>query len=80
MEAQDIKIIEDIFKSVLELDETVDVNSISRDGQQNWDSMAHVALVSALDDEFDLVIGIKDAIRITTFPDCVTVIRDYLEK
>ncbi len=79
MEPEDIKIIEDIFRSVFELDDSVAIGSISRDEQQNWDSMAQVALVSALDDEFDLVIAIGDAIRITSFPTCLSVVEGYIE-
>ncbi len=79
MESEDIKIIEDIFRSVFELGDAIDVGSISRDERQNWDSMAQVALVSALDDEFDLVIAIEDAIRITSFSTCLSVVEGYLE-
>ena len=42
--------------------------------------MAQVALMSALDDEFDLVINVQDAVAIMSFQTCVDIIENYLEQ
>ena len=80
MGPENIKIIEEVFRAVFEIAETTSAVTITRDTHENWDSMAHVALISALDDEFDLIMGVQDAIRITSFHSCISVIENYLEK
>lgn len=80
MGPKNIKLVEDIFRAVFELAEPVPIDTIVRDKHENWDSMTHVVLISALDDEFDLVINVPDAIKITSFHSCVSIIGNYLEK
>ena len=80
MEPENIILVEDIFRAVFELAEPIPIDTIMRNKHEYWDSMAHVALISALDDEFDLVISVQDAIKITSFHSCVSIIEDYLEK
>ena len=79
MNPADRDIIEEILRSVLELEDDVAIESIERDGSSRWDSMAQVALVSALDDEFDLVIDREDAVAMTSFARCVEVLERYLD-
>lgn len=78
MNSTDRDIVEEIFRSVLELDAGVALDAIERERCPRWDSMAQVALVSALDDEFDLVIAIDDAVAMTSFARCLEVLERYL--
>ena len=64
---------------MFELDASINVDSIERDGYARWDSMAHVALISAFDDEFELVIASEDALGMSSFARCVEVLDRYIE-
>ena len=80
MNSADRDIVEEIFRSIFDLDRGAAVDAIARETQPNWDSMAQVALVSALDDEFDLVISSDDAAGMTSFARCVAVLGRYLAR
>jgi len=78
MDADNQTILEDIFRAVFELDETDRIESIKRNNFPAWDSMAHVALISAIDDEFDLIMDTQDALRIDSLASCISVVERYL--
>lgn len=59
--------VKEILQFVFELDENTDVTSLSIDTIKDWDSMKQVAIVSALENEFDLFIEIEDAEKMTSY-------------
>ena len=71
-------IIEQVFRAVFELDPDANLDVLKRQWSDCWDSMAHVALISALDDEFELIITSEDAVAMTSFARCVEVLERYL--
>ena len=50
----DIKQIQKIFFSSLSLKKNVNSTKLKY-GDQNWDSIAHMALIANLDDEFEII-------------------------
>ncbi len=68
--------VKEILQFVFELDGNSDVSSLSIDTVSDWDSMKQVAIVSALENEFDLFIEIEDAEKMTSYVQIV----DYLNK
>ena len=43
-----------VFRSSLELSDDVDVSTLSYRSIEAWDSVAHMALVSEIEDRFDI--------------------------
>lgn len=62
----EIKLAE-IFRIVLDLDADYDVLSVRRLAEPNWDSLAHVSIVAAIESEFSLHLEIADMDRISSF-------------
>lgn len=59
--------LEKIFRAVFELPENANVATLRQVNAPNWDSLAHVSLVTAIESEFDTTIDAADALRITSF-------------
>ncbi|MFI0447648.1 acyl carrier protein [Actinomadura sp. 6N118] len=65
-----------VFRSALNLGEEIEVDVLEYRGIDKWDSLAHMALVAALEDEFDIMIDIDDVIDMSSFGKA----RELLEK
>ncbi|WP_225992906.1 phosphopantetheine-binding protein [Actinomadura rudentiformis] len=65
-----------VFRSALNLGDEVEVDVLEYRGIDKWDSLAHMALVAALEDEFDIMIDIDDVIDMSSFGKA----RELLEK
>ena len=57
------------FIKVLNLDEDFDGSKIKRNETPNWDSVGHVALISEIEDRFDIMFEMEDIISFKTFED-----------
>jgi acyl carrier protein len=67
-----------VMASVLKVDASaIDENS-SMDNIKSWDSLGHMNLVLALEDEFKVVIPDEDAGNITSYKLIVVVLNDLL--
>ena len=64
--------LQQIFQDAFGIDHLTD--DLSIDTVEGWDSMAHVALIMALQQEFDITISPIDAIELTD----VAAIKKYL--
>jgi acyl carrier protein len=56
-----------IFRSVFDLSETADVAACSQLNTATWDSMAHVTLVVAIEEEFGFAMDASDSMTITSY-------------
>jgi len=56
-----------VFRSSLELPEDYDVDGLEYRGIEKWDSLAHMSLVAAIEDEFDVMIDTDDVIDMSSF-------------
>lgn len=65
-----------VFVQALALDATVDLDAIRYRGHANWDSLGHMALVVALETEFDVEIEPDQLIGIDSLDAAVKVLRD----
>ena len=74
----DSQAVEAVFRAILNIEPSVALESIDRDTHSSWDSMTHVAIISALDDEFDLVIESADAVKICSYASCLSILEHYL--
>ena len=70
------EIVQELFVAVFDGLEDRDVATLDRASDSIWDSMTHVALISALESEFDSAISLEQAAEISTFDDCVRLAQD----
>jgi len=59
--------VEDIFRAVFELTPDADVTRVRQISERNWDSLAHVSLVAAIESEFSITLDAAEALRMTSF-------------
>ncbi|MGA3212314.1 MAG: acyl carrier protein [Terriglobales bacterium] len=56
-----------IFRAVFRLPATVNVFSLSQASNASWDSLAHVSLIAALEDEFNLSFQPDETLRMVSY-------------
>jgi acyl carrier protein len=59
--------LEAIFRSVFDLPERTNVPACSRETTPSWDSMAHITLIIAIEEEFGVTVDAADSLTITSF-------------
>jgi acyl carrier protein len=59
--------LQQIFRAVFNLPATCDVTTVCQTTESNWDSLAHVSLVLAIESEFGVNIDAGDTLRMTSF-------------
>jgi len=59
--------IKDILSFVLNINKDYDFNTLSIDTNMNWDSMKHVTIITAIENEFDIFIEADDATSLTSY-------------
>lgn len=65
-----------VFREVLELPADCDLERVAAGDDWKWDSLAHVNLVAALENELGVIIDLDRSLEITTFPAALAVLRD----
>ena len=63
----DIERLRAAFRTALSLDDDYDVDSLEYRSIEKWDSLAHMALIAAIEDEFDIMIDTDDVIDMSSF-------------
>jgi acyl carrier protein len=56
-----------IFRAVLELPPGTDPTAAAQGQTATWDSMAHVSLVAAIEEEFGVTIDAGDSLSLTSY-------------
>ena len=59
--------LEEIFREVFRLPEGADVPATRQSSAPDWDSLAHVLLMAAVESEFGLEIDAGDSLELTSF-------------
>jgi acyl carrier protein len=70
-------IFEDIIFKILLLENEQINDNVSRDDLEEWDSMTHLALVSELEQVFDIILSDDDVIGIKTISDIKKTLNKY---
>lgn len=68
-------VLAEIFVKVLDLDDDVDVRGLKYRAIEKWDSTAHMELIAALEEEFDIAIDTIDVLRINSFEAAARILR-----
>jgi len=63
----DIERLRIVFRKSLELPPDFEVDVLRYRGVEKWDSLAHMSLVAALEDEFDVMLDTDDVIDLSSF-------------
>ena len=66
-----------VFVSALGLPPEKDVAKLVYSEDPLWDSAAHMQLVGALEDEFDIMLETDDVIDLSSFQEAVRIVRKY---
>ena len=66
--------LQDIFRAVLELPDDADVARIDRETAGNWDSLAHVTLVAAIESEFGISLALSESLAMDSFQSAVELV------
>ena len=69
--------LEEILKKVFKI-EKINLESSIYDISE-WDSLTHIQLINAIDEEFEIEIGLNDAIIMTSIPIIKKKIMNYLQ-
>lgn len=56
-----------VFRAVFDIPDGRDVQSLRQVNFSSWDSLAHVSLVAALENEFKITLNISEALQVTSF-------------
>ena len=67
MNEESVAKLQDIFRAVFNVPQTRDVSQVQQDTERKWDSLAHVTLVAAIENEFNVTIDAADALRMTSY-------------
>ncbi|MFX1285374.1 MAG: acyl carrier protein [Promethearchaeota archaeon] len=71
------EIYEDIICKILLLERDMISNDISQESLEIWDSMTHLALVSELEQAFDIFLSDDDILEIKTIGDIKKILDKY---
>lgn len=67
--------IKELFAEIFNINEDKVTAELSQDMLDNWDSMNHLKLVTAVEEEFDINLTMEQIDEITNFEILVTVIK-----
>ncbi|SFQ44708.1 Acyl carrier protein [Amycolatopsis arida] len=70
----------DVFVEALDLDGDVDVENLKYRDIEAWDSVGHMALVAAIEDEFDVQFDTDQVIDMSSFKVAVDMVTELQGK
>ncbi|MCA2214442.1 acyl carrier protein [Jidongwangia harbinensis] len=65
------------FRTSLDLAPDAPVDDLQYQDNAQWDSLAHMSLVAAIEDEFDIMIDTDDVINMSSFAEAVRILGKY---
>jgi acyl carrier protein len=66
----------EVFVEALQLDDDIDVENLKYRDIEAWDSVGHMALVAAIEDEFDVQFDTDQVIDMSSFKVAADMLRD----
>lgn len=72
--------LKEVFIDALQLDDGVDVENLKYRDIEAWDSVGHMALVAAIEDEFDVEFDTDQVIDMSSFKVAVDMVKELQEK
>ncbi|WP_409183877.1 acyl carrier protein [Amycolatopsis sp. VS8301801F10] len=72
--------LKEVFIDALQLDDGVDVENLKYRDIEAWDSVGHMALVAAIEDEFEVEFDTDQVIDMSSFKVAVDMVKELQEK
>lgn len=69
--------LKDAFKDALEISTELINDELEYNGIKEWDSVAHMALIAAIEQEFDIMIDTDDVIDLSSYAKAKEIITKY---
>jgi acyl carrier protein len=66
------------FRAAFELDPHEELSTLQYNCSKQWDSVAHMALVAALEQEFDCMLEMDDIIDMSSYSKALEIMRNYV--
>lgn len=66
-----------VFREILNLDNDADVKEAEYQKVPTWDSVAHMGLVAAIEEAFDIMIDTDDVIDMSSFKKACEIVEKY---
>ena len=66
-----------VFRSSLGLPADAHVDDLHYQESAQWDSLAHMALIAAIEDEFDVMVDTDDVIAMSSFLEATRILGKY---
>ncbi|MFA9458934.1 acyl carrier protein [Halalkalibacter sp. AB-rgal2] len=66
-----------IFAESLNIDESLVTDDLTYNSIPEWDSIAHMALVAEIDDQFDIMLDTDDVIDMSSFAEAKRILTKY---
>lgn len=68
-----------VFANSLNIDKSKINNSLTYGETPEWDSVAHMALIAAIEEAFDIMIDAEDVINMSSFDKAKEIVSKYLQ-
>ena len=65
------------FRTALDLPADAPVDDLQYQGNEKWDSLAHMSLVATIEDEFSVMIDTDDVINMSSFAEAIRILGKY---
>lgn len=65
----------EVFREVFDLDDDVEVEGLQYRGIEEWDSVAHMQLVAAIEDEYDVMLDTDDVTDMSSYEEAVRILK-----
>lgn len=66
-----------VFKEVFSISDDIDNNILIYNEYNGWDSVAHMTLIAALEDEFDEMLETDDILEMSSFNKAVEIMSKF---
>ncbi|MEK5040748.1 acyl carrier protein [Sporosarcina sp. FSL K6-3457] len=66
-----------VFIEALGIDESLVVDELAYNSIAEWDSIAHMALVAEIDDQFDIMLDTDDVLDMSSFAKAKEILAKY---
>jgi acyl carrier protein len=73
----DLQRLREAFRTALDLPADAPVDDLQYQGNEKWDSLAHMSLVATIEDEFSVMIDTDDVIDMSSFAEAVKILGKY---
>lgn len=71
------KKLKSVFAETLEIDEIQVTDDLTYNSIAEWDSVAHMALVAEIDDQFDIMLDTDDVLDMSSFAKAKEILAKY---